>query len=90
MLSLSDCISCSGHENWAWACGQFLVVLGCSCDRWGGSKWAKADLLYVEKRDKMFAVAPLREEGKLWTSVTECQNITLKSLVSFNSSLEGL
>lgn len=38
----------------------------------------------------MFAVAPLREEGKLWTSVTECQNSTPKSLVSFNSSLEGL
>lgn len=38
----------------------------------------------------MFAVAPLREEGKMWMSVAECQNSTLKSLVSFNSSLKGL
>lgn len=43
-----------------------------------------------EKSHKMFVVAPLREEQKLWTSVTECQNSTLKSLVSFNSFLEGL
>lgn len=33
--------------------------------------------------------APLREEGKLWTSVTECQNSTRSPLVSFNSSLKA-
>ena len=38
----------------------------------------------------MFSVAPLREEGKLWTSVTECQNSTLESLASFKSCLKGL
>lgn len=56
----------------------------------GGAGASGQRLIYFTWKKEMFAVAPLREEGKLWTSVTECQNSTPKSLVSFNSSLEGL